>query len=233
MQRKKRLSGVRCDGDGDVSEELGQDPLKAGGGIVFRLSPLIGSVELRSDPVIVRVNAFDEESAALFTYMVSLAQSTGQPVIPVVIDSYGGDVYALLSMISAIRTSPVPVMTMVQGKAMSCGAILAALGSPGLRYVDQDAFIMLHDSAQAEMNGKVEEIRSMASQLEALNKKIYGLMAKACGKKEKYFLDLIHKASHSEIFMTPDEAVKHGIVDHVGYPTLKCSIDVKFDIVGG
>ena len=54
------------------------------------VSPQIKAVELKVDPIIIRVNKFDEESAKEFVDAMSRAQNTGQSVIPVVIDSYGG-----------------------------------------------------------------------------------------------------------------------------------------------
>ena len=93
------------------------------------ISPLIKTLELRKSPVIVRVNKFDEESAKDFALDLAQAHNTGQNVIPVVIDSYGGQVYSLMSMISAIKNAELPVATIVEGKAMSCGAILSSFGS--------------------------------------------------------------------------------------------------------
>jgi membrane-bound ClpP family serine protease len=105
------------------SDKLGGKKMK----IITNLSPLLKEAELRKKPVVIRVNKFNEESAKNFNQSVSLAHNTGQPVIPVIIDSYGGEVYSLMSMISAIKASEVPIATIVEGKAMSCGAIY---GSP-------------------------------------------------------------------------------------------------------
>ena len=66
------------------------------------VSPLIKEVELRKPPVIVKVNKFNEESAKKFHQEMAAAHNSGQKVIPIVIDSYGGQVYSLMSMISAI-----------------------------------------------------------------------------------------------------------------------------------
>ena len=57
------------------------------------ISPLIKTLELRKSPVIVRVNKFDEEAAKDFALDLAQAHNTGQKVIPVVIDSYGGQVF--------------------------------------------------------------------------------------------------------------------------------------------
>ena len=69
------------------------------------ISPLIKTIELKQDPVVIVVNEFNEEAATEFSTAMSLAQNTGQKVIPVVIDSYGGQVYSLMSMISSIKSS--------------------------------------------------------------------------------------------------------------------------------
>ena len=61
----------------------------------FEASSLLKEFELANNPVIVTVNKFDEQSADDFRNKFSMAQNTGQKVIPVVIDSYGGQVYSL------------------------------------------------------------------------------------------------------------------------------------------
>ena len=52
-----------------------------------KVSPLIKEVELRKPPIIVRVNKFTEDSAKKFHQEMALAHSSGQKVIPIVIDS--------------------------------------------------------------------------------------------------------------------------------------------------
>ncbi len=93
----------------------------------------IKTVELRSSPVVIRVNKFDEKSAKDFAEKIASAHNTGQSVIPVIIDSYGGQVYSLMSMIASIKNSELPVATIVEGKAMSCGVILFSCGTEGYR----------------------------------------------------------------------------------------------------
>ena len=88
------------------------------------ISPLLKEVELRKPPIIVKVNKFTEDSSKKFHQEMAAAHNSGQKVIPIVIDSYGGQVYSLMSMISAIQAAELPVATIVEGKAMSCGAVL-------------------------------------------------------------------------------------------------------------
>ena len=91
---------------------------------ISKVSPLIKEFELRKNPIIIRVNKFNDESAKKFSSEMALAHNTGQSIIPIVIDSYGGEVYSLMAMISAIKDAEMPVATIVEGKAMSCGAVL-------------------------------------------------------------------------------------------------------------
>ena len=136
----------------------------------------IREFELRHNPIMIRVNKFTEESAAEFATKMALAHNTGQSIIPVVIDSYGGQVYSLMSMISSINASEIPVATIVEGKAMSCGVILFSCGHEGLRFVTPEATLMIHD-VSAGAYGKNEEIQSSAKETNRLNQMIYTILA--------------------------------------------------------
>ena len=158
--------------------------------VIKKFSPLLKEAKLVDDlPIVIRVNKFDEASAKSFSSLMSKAQSTGQPIVPVIIDSYGGQVYSLMSMISDIQHSKIPVATIVQGKAMSCGAILFSFGAPGKRYMDPDATLMIHDVSSMSW-GKVEEVKVSAEETDRLNQKIYHMMAENCGQDENYFLEI-------------------------------------------
>jgi len=89
--------------------------------IITRVSPLVKECELRAPPIVIRVNKFDEDAAKEFNQHMSIAQSSGQSVIPVVIDSYGGEVYSLMTMIDAIKSSRIPVdHRRGQGNVLRC-----------------------------------------------------------------------------------------------------------------
>ena len=187
----------------------------------------IKAVELRVDPIIIRVNKFDEESAKEFTDAMSRAQNTGQTVIPIVIDSYGGQVYSLMSMIAAIKASRVPVATIIEGKAMSCGAILFSFGAEGKRYMDPDATLMIHDVSSGAW-GKVEEIKADAKEVERLNKKVYEMMARNCGKPSDYFLKMVHERGHADWYLDANDAKGHNLANELRIPTLTCKIDLNY-----
>ncbi len=193
-----------------------------------QVSPLIKEVELRKPPIIIRVNRFDEKSANEFSHKMALAHSTGQKVIPVVIDSYGGQVYSLMSMIAAIKSSDLPVATIVEGKAMSCGAVLLTFGEQGMRFADPDATVMIHDVSSGAW-GKIEEIKADVAEAERLDEKIFTMMARNCGKKDDYFKKKVFNKKHADWFMDAEEAKRHGLVNHLRMPKLKIKIDAEID----
>lgn len=179
-------------------------------------------------PHILCVNKFSEESAKEFLEGMINAQNTGQTIIPVVIDSYGGEVYSLLKMIDIIRSSPVPVATICMGKAMSCGAILLSCGADGQRYIAPSATVMLHDAASYAF-GKVEDIKVEAKEITRLNDQIYSVLDENCKQAPGYFKKLVHDNSHADLYFNANDTLKHGIVNHVRIPKAKVVFDVAID----
>jgi len=198
--------------------------------IIYTPSALLKEVKFRSEslPVVIRVNKFDEKAADEFSKAVARAQNTGQPLVPIIIDSYGGQVYSLMSMISDIQHSRLPVATIVQGKAMSCGAILFSFGTEGRRYMDPDATVMIHDVSSMGW-GKVEEIKTNAQEVERLNQKVYKMMAKNCDHEENYFLDIVHEKGHADWFLDAKECRRHRLANKLHVPEMKIGVKVEFD----
>jgi len=194
-----------------------------------KISNLIKDLELRKNPVIVRVNKFDEKSAKEFQEQMATAHNTGQKVIPIVIDSYGGQVYSLMSMISSIKNAELPVATIVEGKAMSCGAILFSFGDEGRRFMDPYATIMIHDVSSMDM-GKVEELKAGAKEADRLNSVVYKMMAQNCGKPDDYFMKIVDKKKHADWFLDAKQAKRHGLANHLRVPTLRIKVDVDIEM---
>lgn len=193
------------------------------------ISKYIKDIELRQQPVIITVNEFTEASVTKFNEQMCYAQNSGQKVIPIEIDSFGGQVYSLMAMISSIKSSRIPIATIVQGKAMSCGAILASFGAEGLRFMDKDSTMMIHDVSSFAF-GKIEELKSDVRESERLNRKVYTMMARNCGKNDDYFTDLIHDKGHSDWFIDAEEAKLHGLIDYIRVPEMKIKVDVSITV---
>lgn len=195
--------------------------------IIKDISNRFTEVKLRDQPVIIRVNKFDEDSAKDFSNAMSAAQSTGQPIVPVVIDSFGGAVYSLMSMVANMKASNIPVATIIEGKAMSCGALLFSYGTSGYRFMDKHATIMIHDVSSGA-RGKIEEIKADAKEGDRLNQLVYREMAANCGKEPEFFLKQIHDRSHADWYLDAEEAQTIGLANHLRVPCLKVKVDVSY-----
>jgi ATP-dependent Clp protease, protease subunit len=186
--------------------------------------------ELLVLPRVIRVRSFNEEGAKTFSKEMSLAHQSGQPVIPVIIDSYGGDVYALMSMIDTIKTATVPVATIVEGKAMSCGVVLFTCGTEGYRFIGPNATLMVHDVSSIEPRKKAEEVKADARETDRLNKKLYRIMEKNIGQPNGYLWQLSQERSRVDWYMMPKEAIKHNIANFIKIPALRTVVSVEMKL---
>lgn len=187
---------------------------------------IIGKKEdLIQPPIAIRIGDFDDSLSKIFSDELEKAHNTGQPVIPLIIDSYGGYAYTLIDIINQIQSSKLPVVTILEGKGMSCGAILFAMGKE--RYMAPNATLMFHDVSAGAM-GKVEEIKASSKQIEKIQKLVFGLAAKNIGQKEDYITKILYEKNHAEWYMDAKEAKKHNICTHIGIPTLTATISLNY-----
>ena len=184
--------------------------------------------DLIEEPKIIRVVEFDDEGVAEFEKQIAEAHQTGQDVIPVVIDSFGGSVYALLAMMAAIDNSTLPVATIVSGKAMSCGAMLFCYGTEGYRFMDKHAVLMVHEASSMTC-GKVEDIKVDVAHLDQVNRKLYKRVALHLGHPENYLLDLLKNRNNTDWFLTARDARKHKMANHLRIPQLKVSVKLLME----
>jgi len=132
-------------------------------------------------------------------------------------------------MISAIKQSELPVATIVEGKAMSCGAILFSFGEEGMRYMDKDATIMIHDVSSGAL-GKVEELKSSAEEANRLNEKVYQMMARNTGHPDKFYWDMVQEKGRADWFIEAEEAKRLNLANHLRLPKLSMEVKVEMEI---
>ena len=174
----------------------------------------------KQEMVTVYVNEFTEAGSKLFFEGFKKAREEKQELVPVFIDSYGGYADSVLFMIDTMLGFPGRVATVVVGKAMSCGQILASCGTRGERYATPNSRIMLHQISYGSI-GTVASMEVSATESRRLNNQIYKLVAKHCKQPSNYFLDLIKKKGNCDYYMTPQEAKRHKLIDHIRYPSIE------------
>ena len=179
-------------------------------------------------PKVIRVTSFDEAGVAQLTEDVNTAGRAGQPILPVVIDSNGGDVYALFAMVDILRTAGVPVATIVEGKALSSAAALFTCGTAGHRYMGPSATLMLHDvSNENPRGGKTEEVKVDARECARLNRRLWATMERNIGKPKGFLSRLADEHGRTDWYIGPIEARRMGIANHVRLPRLRTSVRVE------
>jgi ATP-dependent Clp endopeptidase proteolytic subunit ClpP len=185
--------------------------------------------EIITLPKIITVNAFTESSAKTFCQDMSDAENTGQKIIPIVIDSFGGQIYSLLSMVDCIQASSKIIATISLGKSMSCGAALFSFGTDGYRFISPMSTLMIHDVSNCNF-GKINELKASTKEATRLNKLLFGLMDKNCKQKKGYFLDLIHQHNNADWYLTAKDTVKHNIANHIRIPKFEVSLTTSLEL---
>jgi len=165
------------------------------------------------------VNHFDEKHAQEFrNHVLSIAERGEEIVIPIYIDSYGGNVDSLAKMIETMDNVPNRFITICQGKAMSCGAILLSHGD--IRYCGKYSRIMIHHVHSGSW-GDTYSLQAISEETTRMNQVFSELLAENCGKTYEELQALIKDTtSGKEIWMDAESAFKFGIVDHVGTPLI-------------
>lgn len=166
------------------------------------------------------VNEFNDKATNdFYKAFMNLNAKTEIKIIPIVISTYGGEVYSLLSMLDIIKFSKKPVATVALGKAMSCGVTLLASGTKGNRYVSPNADVMIHEVAHVEW-GKLADTTNGVNQATKLNNRIFSLLEGFTGAKKGTFQKRMKELNNVDWFLTASECKALGIVDFVGIPTL-------------
>lgn len=180
-------------------------------------------------PRIIRVNEFDEESLQKFERDMDLAHLSKQPVIPIVIDSFGGSAYGCLGFLAAIESAKKPVATILTAKAMSAGALVFCFGTEGYRFMHPYATMMIHDIGSSMSHAKVEEIKVDARHLDELNSNIYKRVSRHLGHDQNYIGELIKQNRHADWYLTAKDAKKYNIANHLRIPNFEVEISLRVE----
>jgi ATP-dependent Clp endopeptidase proteolytic subunit ClpP len=184
-------------------------------------------------PEVIIVTKFDEDGYTKFYDAFQRVVNAKLPVIPIMIDSYGGQIYSLLGMIDLVRSARVPVLTFIPSKAMSAGGALFSCGTDGYRYVAPNAHVMIHQAGGGGI-GKVEDVQTSANQLTVLNKQLMKLMSRNCGKNPTYWDDQLAANKQADIYLNSHKAVECGLANYVGTPQINVEVtqDVTITVKG-
>jgi ATP-dependent Clp protease, protease subunit len=177
----------------------------------------------------VTINTFTNEQVDKLAEAISLAKTLKQSFLPVTVNSFGGSVYHLFSMIALLRGSGLQIITFTPGMSMSAGGVLFSCGSPGKRYISPDATIMVHE-VSAMTGGKNEDIQADAREYDRLNKKLMELLAENCGQPKDYFIKMCHDHKNADVYLTPEQALFCGLASKIAVPSIEVKVSAQIEL---
>ena len=126
------------------------------------------------------------------------------------INSPGGSVTAGLSIYDTMQFIKPDVSTLCIGQAASMGAVLLTGGAKGKRQALPNSRVMIHQ-VLGGFQGQASDIEIHTKEILSIKKKLNEILANHSGQK----VDKIAKDSDRDNFMSPDKAVKYGLIDAV------------------
>jgi ATP-dependent Clp protease protease subunit len=126
------------------------------------------------------------------------------------INSPGGSVTAGLSIYDTMQFIKPDVSTLCIGQAASMGAILLCGGAKGKRQALPNSRVMIHQ-VLGGFQGQASDIEIHTQEILSIKKKLNEILASHSGQK----VDKIAKDSDRDNFMSPEQAVKYGLIDDV------------------
>ena len=130
--------------------------------------------------------------------------------IQLYINSPGGSVTAGMAIYDTMNYIKSDVSTICIGMAASMGAFLLAGGTKGKRYALPNAEIMIHQPSGGS-KGMASDMKIVADQILKTKAKLNEILAKNTGKS----IDVIEKDTDRDNYMSAEEALEYGIIDHI------------------
>ena len=130
--------------------------------------------------------------------------------ISIYINSPGGSVTAGLAIYDTMQYVKCPVQTICLGQAASMGAFLLAGGSKGKRYALPSSRVMIHQP-WGGVEGQESDISVQAREIQRLKELTIQHFSEHTGKSA----DVVAAEMERDFYMTAQDALNYGIVDHV------------------
>src|SRR5437763_11560911 len=152
----------------------------------------------------------DGMSTLTVAQLLFLEAENPKKEVSMYINSPGGVVTSGLAIYDTIQFIRPKVSTLCVGQAASMGSLLLAAGDPGLRFALPNARVMVHQPSGG-FQGQASDILRHAEDIMKIKKRLNEIYVKHTGRD----YDSIENTLDRDHFMSADEAMAFGIVDHV------------------
>ena len=179
----------------------------------------------------ITITDFNQEVYNEFSDKLYKSIGKGNNLFVIDINSYGGEVYTLMGMLSIIDSvkDKITICTHTNTKAMSCGALLLASGTKGYRFASKEATILIHEVSSFSM-GKTSDMKNEIEHINKLNDTfIFKILSKYCDQSKKFFKDKL-KRRNLDMYITSKKAKKWGLIDDIGVPFITLEHELKSQV---
>jgi ATP-dependent Clp protease protease subunit len=152
----------------------------------------------------------DHMASVIIAQLLFLEAENPKKEVSMYINSPGGVVTSGLAIYDTIQFIRPKVSTLCVGQAASMGSLLLAAGDPGLRFALPNARVMVHQPSGG-FQGQASDILRHAEDIMKIKKRLNEIYVKHTGRD----YDSIENTLDRDHFMSADEAMAFGIVDHV------------------
>jgi len=170
----------------------------------------IYSLLLKERVVFLGTGVNDQVANLIVAQLLYLDSQHKNSPINLYINSPGGSIYAGLAIHDAMQMISAPVHTFAVGVTASMGTVLLSAGAPGCRFALPHATVHMHP-AGGGARGYTEDVRIAYHEQERLEKQIFHIVARNCGREWKD----IEQDFLRDRFMNALEAKDYGLVDEV------------------
>lgn len=155
--------------------------------------------------------AIDDEVANLtIAQLLFLQKEDSAKDVMMYINSPGGSVDAGMAIYDTMNHIKPDVSTIAIGIAASMGAFLLSSGKKGKRFSLPNSSILIHQPSGGT-EGQASDIEISARRILQIRDNINTILSKNTGKKKSQ----IEKDADRDFWMTPNEAVKYGLIDKI------------------
>ncbi len=152
----------------------------------------------------------DNLSSLISAQLLFLESENPEKEISLYINSPGGVVTDGLAIYDTMQFIQSPVSTLCFGQAASMGSFLLAAGEKGKRFALPNSRIMVHQPS-AGFKGQATDIEIHAKEVLSMKANLNKLYSKHTGQS----VEAVEEALERDNFMSPDEALKFGIIDEI------------------
>ena len=186
-----------------------------------------GSILNENEPIIYLHGPIDEIIASKFLTALSRVENeTDSPLVIVDINTPGGDVASMVTMLSAMRGSRLKIVTYVSSEASSAGAFLLSAGEKGMRFASPLACVMIHEILCGTPLEPLEDTVKRVEFIKKQNEQLMTFMAKNCGKTLKQLRKLIKDSGSRDMYLSSEQALAIGIIDHIKVPKIALQSEI-------